>query len=138
MNELLLDDNLFEELIKKDETHMSKQSNSAKQQDSFHNRKINKCLPISKEEKCFNDFNVKEEVAESREYKTIKDLLIDNSFELPLSVETYGDVELERYYVLHTIKDSWVYAEEFRQGKSIDYCRFNMNTKLKFRIYRGI
>lgn len=62
--------------------------------------------------------------------RTIKEWLLDNNFELPLTLYKQEDENIE--YVLQTIKDNCVYAEVIQGGKSTDYCRFNIDTKELF------
>lgn len=68
----------------------------------------------------------------SNEGRTIREWLVKNEFELPITLIDLDDDDVT--YVLQTIKDNCVYAEVFQSGKSSDYCRFNIDTKELFMI----
>lgn len=64
----------------------------------------------------------------------LKELLIKKEYKLPFRIKSMLDDNT--YYELQTIKDGFVYAEIFRDGKSADYCRFNIYDTQKFIIMK--
>jgi hypothetical protein len=69
--------------------------------------------------------------------KTIKEWLIEYDFELPISLVDINEDE-NIYYVLRTIKANCVYAEMFQDGKSVDYCRFNIDSTKLYDVKGGL